>query len=156
MRSDIMKKYENLKKQQLLDILVSLSVAETPSIGTPSEAYTKLLQCIPPVDFFYNEYFFTVTLNGAHQIIDAHVISKGLVNRTLVHPREVFRPAILDNSTAIVIAHNHPSGNLEPSAEDKDVTFRIRQAGDLIGIRVLDHLIFSQNGYFSMLESGMF
>ncbi len=156
MRTDIVKKYENLRKQQLIDILASMSVAETPSIGTPSDVYNRIINCLPPVDFFYNEYFFTVTLNGAHQIIDTHIISKGLVNRTMVHPREVFRPAIIDNATAIIIAHNHPSGSFEPSIEDKDVTKRIKDAGDLIGIRVLDHLIFSTTGYLSLLESALF
>ncbi|ADY14174.1 JAB domain-containing protein [Sphaerochaeta globosa] len=156
MRSEVMKKYENLKKQQLIDILVSMAVSETPSIGTPSEVYSRLIKCIPLEDFFFNEHFFSITLNGAHQVVDVHAITKGLVNRTLVHPREVFRPVILDNATAIVIAHNHPSGNLEPSMEDKDITMRLRQAGDILGIKVLDHLIFSPNGYHSMLENEEF
>lgn len=68
----------------------------------------------------------------------------------------MFRPAIADNATAIIIAHNHPSGNLDPSMEDKDVTRRIKQAGDILGIKVLDHLIFSTNEYRSMLESNEF
>lgn len=156
MRSAIVKKYETLKKQQLIDLLAIMDVSETPMVSTPSEVYSKLVGCIPLADFFYNEHFFTITLNGAHQVIDVHVTTKGLVNRTLVHPREVFRPAIADNATAIIIAHNHPSGNLDPSMEDKDVTRRIKQAGDILGIKVLDHLIFSTNEYRSMLESNEF
>ncbi|MEA4863852.1 MAG: JAB domain-containing protein [Sphaerochaeta sp.] len=64
--------------------------------------------------------------------------------------------AVRQRATAILVAHNHPSGNLEPSVEDKDVTRRLRQAGDIIGIKVLDHLVFSEEGYFSMLEGNVF
>ena len=64
--------------------------------------------------------------------------------------------AVRQRATAILVAHNHPSGNLEPSVEDRDVTRRLRQAGDIIGIKVLDHLVFSEEGYFSMLEGNVF
>jgi len=69
---------------------------------------------------------------------------------------EVFVEAVRQRATAILVAHNHPSGNLEPSVEDRDVTRRLRQAGDIIGIKVLDHLIFGEEGYFSMLEGNVF
>ncbi|MBI9095657.1 MAG: DNA repair protein RadC [Sphaerochaeta sp.] len=102
------------------------------------------------------EHFISVALNGAHEVLSVNVCSIGLVNRTLVHPREVFAEAVRQRATAILVAHNHPSGNLEPSMEDRDVTRRLRQAGDIIGIKVLDHLIFSEEGYFSMLEGNVF
>ncbi|MDD4220541.1 MAG: JAB domain-containing protein [Sphaerochaetaceae bacterium] len=69
---------------------------------------------------------------------------------------EVFVEAVRQRATAILVAHNHPSGKLEPSIEDRDVTRRLRQAGDIIGIKVLDHLVFSEEGYFSMLEGNVF
>jgi hypothetical protein len=69
---------------------------------------------------------------------------------------EVFGEAIRQRATAIIVAHNHPSGNLEPSPEDRDVTRRLRQAGELLGIKVLDHLIFCEEGFLSMLEGGVF
>ena len=69
---------------------------------------------------------------------------------------EVFTEAIKERATAIIVAHNHPSGNLEPSIEDKDVTRRLRQAGDILGIKILDHLIFGEEGYLSMLEGNLF
>jgi len=69
---------------------------------------------------------------------------------------EVFVEAVRQRATAILVAHNHPSGNLEPSVEDRDVTRRLKQAGDIIGIKVLDHLVFSEEGYFSMLEGNVF
>jgi DNA repair protein RadC len=69
---------------------------------------------------------------------------------------EVFTEAVRQRATAIVVAHNHPSGNLEPSMEDKDVTRRLRQAGDILGIKILDHLIFGEEGFLSMLEGNLF
>lgn len=69
---------------------------------------------------------------------------------------EVFGEAIRQRATAIVVAHNHPSGNLQPSGDDQDVTRRLRQAGELLGIKLLDHLIFSEEGFLSMLEGGVF
>ena len=98
------------------------------------------------------EHFIVATLNGAHEVICAHCITKGLVNRTIVHPREVFRPALLDNACAVILAHNHPSGQWEPSGEDIELTKRLKQGGDLMGIPVLDHIIVTKNGFYSFLE----
>ena len=92
------------------------------------------------------EHFIVFTLNGAHCVISRHVATVGLANRTLVHSREVFRWAIIDNACGIVLAHNHPSGNLDPSDEDREVTRRLTDAGAVIGIPVLDHIVFWQNG----------
>jgi DNA repair protein RadC len=156
MRKEIVKRYEKMKKQDLIEVLVQLSVRERTSISTPKDSYLELRSCLSPSEIIEKEHFIVMTLNGAHKTIDIHIISKGLVNRTLVHPREVFRPAIQDNATAIIIAHNHPSGNLEASVEDKDITKRIKQAGDLLGIRVLDHIIFTNESHLSMLENNMF
>lgn len=100
------------------------------------------------------EYFLTVSLNGAHEVITVRVVSVGLVNRTLVHPREVFSEAIRERAAAVIVAHNHPSGNLEPSAEDRAVTRTLIEAGDILGVRVLDHIVFTPQGYHSFLESG--
>jgi DNA repair protein RadC len=100
------------------------------------------------------EHFFVLTLNGAHHIHAIRIITIGLVNRTLIHSREVFIEAIKDNAAAVVIAHNHPSGNFEPSQEDNEITKRLKQAGEIIGIPVLDHLVFSHKGFYSFLEHG--
>ena len=102
------------------------------------------------------EHLIVVMLNGAHELIGLNVVTIGLVNRTLVHPREVFAEPLKERATAIVLAHNHPSGNLEPSSDDLEVTHRSRKAGMLLGIEVLDHIIFSSDGYRSMMESGEF
>lgn len=101
------------------------------------------------------ERFICCSLNGAHEVIAARVVSVGLVNRTVVHPREVFADPLMDRACAVVVGHNHPSGRLEPSPEDLDITRRLRQAGEVLGISLLDHLIFSSEGYFSFVEHGL-
>ncbi len=102
------------------------------------------------------EHFICVMLNGAHELLGINVVSIGLVNRTLVHPREIFAEPLKERATAVVIAHNHPSGNLEPSLDDLAITARIRKAGALLGIEVLDHIIFSEDSYRSMVETAEF
>ncbi|MBN2616964.1 MAG: DNA repair protein RadC [Spirochaetales bacterium] len=99
------------------------------------------------------EYFIVVSLNGAHEIIKSEVVSIGILNRTLIHPREVFSEAIKDRAASILLAHNHPSGNLTPSIEDIEVTKRLISAGELLGVKILDHIIFSGTDYYSFLEN---
>lgn len=101
------------------------------------------------------EQFIVMTLTGAHEVVTVKIISLGILNRTLVHPREVFRKAIEDAAAAIIIAHNHPSGQLEASEEDKLITKRLQEAGDLIGIPVLDHIIFTRKGFISFKNEGL-
>ncbi|MBU0632797.1 DNA repair protein RadC [bacterium] len=98
------------------------------------------------------EYFITITLDGANHIIEQRVISIGTLNRSLIHPREVFADAITDRAASIIIAHNHPSGILETSDEDILVTKRLQESAKLLGIELLDHLIISKNGYLSMRD----
>ncbi len=93
-----------------------------------------------------------VTLDGNNQVINKHVVTQGLVNQSQVHPRETFRPAILDNAVSVIIAHNHPSGNLEASESDLSATKRLSDAGKLLGITVLDHLILTSLSYLSIRE----
>lgn len=101
------------------------------------------------------EHLVVVHLNGAHEVIGTLVATIGLLNRTIVHPREVFSEAIHKRAAAIAIAHNHPSGNVEPSEDDKDVTVRIVKCGDILGIKVIDHIVFSEDKYYSFLEHGL-
>jgi len=102
------------------------------------------------------EHFILITLNGAHEPITVSIVSIGLINRTIVHPREVFVRAIRDMAAAIIICHNHPSGSLKVSPEDSEVTERLEQVGELIGIEVIDHIIFSKNSYISLRNEGCF
>lgn len=101
------------------------------------------------------EQFICVSLNGAHEISAIRVVSVGTLTRTLVHPREVFADPLADRAAAVILAHNHPSGRLEPSADDLTLTQRLCDAGRLLGIDVLDHIIVSPNGeYLSFIEAG--
>jgi len=100
------------------------------------------------------EHFLCISLNGANEVIAVRTVSVGLVNRALVHPREVFADPITDRASAVIVAHNHPSGNLAPSQDDFEVTLQLREAGKTLGIKLLDHLIFNQTTYHSMLEKG--
>ena len=101
------------------------------------------------------ENFLTITLDGNHRVIKVHHITKGLVNRTIVHPRESFYPAIKDYATAVVFVHNHPSGHLSASREDEELTGRLCKAGQILGIRVLDHIIITPSGgYYSFRNNG--
>ena len=95
------------------------------------------------------EHFIVISLDGTSRIIEKRVVSIGTINQSLVHPREVFRDAISDNAVGIIVAHNHPSGQLEPSLEDKKVTKRLKEAGKLLGINLLDHVILAENGFYS-------
>ena len=101
------------------------------------------------------EQFICVSLNGAHEILAIRVVSVGTLTHTLVHPREVFADSLADRAAAVILAHNHPSGALAPSAEDLNLTKRLCEAGRLLGIEVLDHIILSPNGeYMSFIEAG--
>lgn len=102
------------------------------------------------------ECFLSVPLNGAHEVISVRLVSIGLVNRTVVHPREVYADAVIQRATALIVAHNHPSGNLDPSREDLEITCRLRDAGEILGISLLDHVIFTSDRYVSLLENGVF
>jgi DNA repair protein RadC len=102
------------------------------------------------------EQFLVITLNGAHEPISVCIVTVGLVNRTIIHPREVFFRAIQDFATAIIICHNHPSGSLKASKDDEEITKRLREAGEIIGIQVIDHIIFSKNGFNSLRTDGLF
>ncbi len=101
------------------------------------------------------EHFLCISLNGANEIKNIRVVTIGLADRSHVHPREVFADVLVDRASAVILAHNHPSGSLEPSAEDVAVTKQIAQAGQIMGIAVLDHIIFNQREYFSFVESGV-
>ena len=92
-------------------------------------------------------------LDSKNSLIGTHVITVGIANETLAHPREVFREAIRQSATNIIIAHNHPSGNLEPSAEDMSLTDKLLQSSNIIGIPILDHLIIGNGDHFSLREN---
>ncbi len=101
------------------------------------------------------EHFIVISLNGAYEVIATRIVTVGLVNLCQIHPREVFSDPISDRACAVIVAHNHPSGELKASTEDLEVTKRLRSAGDILGIKVLDHIIFSKRGFISLQEHGL-
>ncbi len=98
------------------------------------------------------EVFLMLPLDGKNQVLGFHVVSIGSLTAALVHPREVFKLAILASAAAVILVHNHPSGDPEPSAEDKALTARLKQAGELLGIRVLDHVVIAGDRFVSFAE----
>jgi DNA repair protein RadC len=100
------------------------------------------------------EHFLCASINGANEILNIRVVSIGLIDRTPVHPREVFADALSDRASAIIVAHNHPTGKVEPSAADVEITNQLKAAGSVVGIALLDHIIFNRSDYYSFLEAG--
>jgi DNA repair protein RadC len=113
------------------------------------EVFEAFRSHFEPLD---REQFVTVILDGRNQVVGFNVVSTGTLTSSLVHPREVFKAAILANAAAIILVHNHPSGDPDPSDEDKALTRRLKEAGDLIGIRVLDHVVIGDGRYVSLAE----
>ena len=102
------------------------------------------------------EHFISISLSGANEIINIRVVSVGTLTNTLAHPREVFADVITDRAASVIFAHNHPSGNCDPSDADLRLTYNLVDAGDILGIEVLDHIIFSpRNEYTSLSEQGI-
>jgi len=124
---------------------------------TPADC-VRLLKEIGDAD---REFFTVLTLNTKYRVIDKHLVSIGIVDACLVHPREVFRPAITDNASAIIIAHNHPSGDTSPSREDIKLTRQLIEVSRVIDIELLDHVIIGRPndrnpaGFTSLRESGL-
>lgn len=101
------------------------------------------------------EHFFVLLLDSQNNLISIHEVSIGILNSSLVHPREVFEPAIRLFAARMVLAHNHPSGNLDPSNEDLQLTQRLVSVGELVGIHVIDHIIISSEGYTSLKQKSL-
>lgn len=101
------------------------------------------------------EYFMCISLNGGNRVISSRIITIGIADQALVHPREVFTEAVRERASKIIVAHNHPSNGLSPSEEDIQTTKNLVQAAGILGIGFLDHIIVSTNGYFSFREEGL-
>ena len=131
----------------------------------PELANKKSVTIRSPSDVFENyqslfkdqvrERFVVFWLNSANKVIGFEIISEGILNSSLTHPREVFRGAIISTSASIILAHNHPSGNVEPSQEDISITKQLVESGKIVGIPVHDHIIFADNSYVSLAERGL-
>ncbi len=127
--------------------------AESKLADCASAAAAILHQVIGDAD---REHFVMMALDSRRQVIGCQVVSIGTLSASLVHPREVFKPAILMNAAAVVVSHNHPSFDVSPSAEDKEATRRLVRAGELLGIPVADHIIIGGPGkFFSFRDGGL-
>jgi DNA repair protein RadC len=123
-----------------------------PLLVTP-DAVEQYLADLKPLA---QEVFCVIALNAKHHVIERHLVSLGTVSSALVHPRECFRPLILSGASACILGHNHPSGQTVPSAEDIKITKQLISAGQLIGIKVLDHVIVGRSSPgLSLRESGL-
>ena len=103
------------------------------------------------------EAFTVITLNTKNRVIDRHLVTVGLANASLAHPREVFRPALLDGAAAVIVSHNHPSGDPAPSAEDIRITRQLVEAGKILDVKILDHVIIGrgERPFMSLREAGL-
>ncbi len=156
-RAEDLREFEGVGDAKATLVLAALEFArrrikpEGVKIETPADV-------LPLIRHFADrkqEHFLAVTINGANEVLNVRVVSIGLIDRSPVHPREVFADAVVDRASGIIVAHNHPAGSLEPSASDTEATRQLKQAGEILGIPLLDHIIFNRTGYFSFLESGV-
>lgn len=113
------------------------------------------LPLLSPIADKKQEYFLCISLNGANEVLGNRVVTVGLLNTNQIHPREVFVDAISDRAAAVILAHNHPSGILKPSADDIAATAQLVESGKILGIPVLDHIIVTKKGYLSFKEQGL-
>lgn len=151
---------EGIDKNKAVQILACYEIGRryydqknspVPKVTKPEDILPLVAHCRDKKQ----EYFIAVTLNGAGEVLGNRVITMGLLNHSLVHPREVFADAITDRAASIVCVHNHPSGSLEPSSQDIAITRQLKEAGSIIGISLIDHLIVTKTGHMSMREQGL-
>jgi DNA repair protein RadC len=128
----------------------SLAHASPVRIMDSQNAYRLL---VPLFDGLDREHFLVIGLDAKHAVIGINTVSIGSVTMSIVHPREVFKPLILMNASAVILTHNHPSGDATPSQEDRALTRRLKDAGELLGIAVLDHLVLGEDRYYSFADN---
>ena len=132
--------------------IVGVSAEEAPALTSPADV-EALLQ--PRMQLLDREHFVVVSLTTKNRVIAVEKASVGSLNSSIVHPREIFKNAIKLSAAAVILAHNHPSGDPAPSREDLEVTKRLVEAGKLLGIEVLDHIIIGVDDYTSFKEQGL-
>jgi DNA repair protein RadC len=131
--------------------LESFNSVEKPKISSPEDVYRRLF---PRMRELKKEMFIELCLDTKNQILKEEVISLGSLNANVVHPREVFKLALTESAAHIIVAHNHPSGDPTPSREDIEITKKLVETGNIMGITVLDHVIIGDGRHFSMKEAG--
>lgn len=121
-----------------------------PVDGPKIESTEDAVRQLSNIKYKKQECFVVMTLDGANRLIDNVIVFQGTLNQSLVHPREIFAKALEDRAAKIIVAHNHPSGNLEPSKDDIMITGKLKEAGRIMGIDVLEHIVVSKDGYQSI------
>ena len=161
--SPVDKLVERLERIEGIGESKAICLAAAIELGRRRNSYLKAVinepkDFVPFVKHFSmmnKEHFVCATLNGAHEIINIRVISVGTVNRTLIHPREIYADAIAERASGLICCHNHPYGSCTPSTADKESTVMLQKAAGILGITFLDHIILSRDSYFSFLEHGL-
>lgn len=125
---------------------------ENKKIGSPEDSYNMLKEVFNPGELA-EEVLLMISLNTKNRVTGLFEVSRGTLSASLVHPREVFKRAILNNASSIIIAHNHPSGDLKPSREDIELTRKLMDAGRILGISLLDHIIIGDDDYYSLMSN---
>jgi DNA repair protein RadC len=147
-----------IKLRQIRAVYENLEVREDlAAYLSPDRRYTSPEQISKLFSFLTSEskeYFFTMHMDGKNRILCIDCVSVGSLNQSIVHPREVFKTALLSSAAAIILVHNHPSGDPTCSREDREITRRLKEAGELLGIRILDHIILGES-YYSFVEQGL-
>jgi DNA repair protein RadC len=150
---------EGIDQQGTLKIMACFEITRRYNpIPDPTTRITRpedILPLIANIRDKMQEHFVVITINGAGEILGNRIVTIGLLNHSLVHPREVYADAITDRAASIFCAHNHPSGSLEPSAQDIAITTQLKEAGSILGIQLIDHLIVTKTGHLSMRERGL-
>lgn len=149
MNTRTLKKHLKYIVPQMRLALIKEPGGQPVPIGCPDD----IEKFVEPLKLYSEEHFVAFHLDAKNQVIGYHIVSHGTVSASLVHPREVFKAALLANSHAVLVAHNHPAGSLTPSPEDIEVTETLIKAGDLMGVKVIDHIIVSSNGLCSLRET---
>jgi DNA repair protein RadC len=149
-----MKKFENVLPRYRIMLVREAedSFTKYPKFMNSRELYDCFREELVALD---REHFVLITLDSKNRMIGYHTISVGSLSTSIVHPRECLKAALLDSAAAVVFMHNHPSGDSAPSREDRDCTNRLVEASKILGIRVLDHIVFGEGGYYSFADAGL-
>lgn len=156
---EVASKPRTIKFKQIKAVYETLTVKEdiTNYLKT-GQRYSAPHQVFETFSFLMKEtkeMFITLHLDGKNRIIAMDLVSIGSLNQSIVHPREVFKTALLSSAAAIILVHQHPTGDPSPSSEDIAITRRLKEAGDIMGIKILDHIIVGEGQYLSFVERGL-
>jgi len=151
-------KEKGLGKAKAMQVIAALEIGKRLSSGQKSEILSAedVWKLCTDIHFSKKEHFIAFYLDTQNRLIERQIISIGTLNASLVHPREVFEPAVVLHAASIIVAHNHPSGEIEPSDDDLAITRRLEEAGRILGIELSDHVVFSSSGFISFKDGNLF